>query len=104
MPTDAAKSEEFYQRTAQELQKQSRARAAVWLAKQGRGEKRKPADCTKRAEHFVTGYTKTGAKGKTVKCHFRKREKTRGNARKQELHKNKMILFAKSLDETARIC
>jgi hypothetical protein len=49
MPTAAAKSEEFYQSTAQELQKQSRTRAAVWLAKQGRGENRKPADCTKRA-------------------------------------------------------
>ena len=73
MPTAAAKSEEFYQSTAQELQKQSRARAAVWLAKQGRGENRKPADCTKRAEHFAAGYTKTGAKGKTVKCRLRKR-------------------------------
>jgi hypothetical protein len=73
MPTAAAKSEEFYQSTAQELQKQSCARAAVWLAKQGRGENRKPADCTKRAEHFAAGYTKTSAKGKTVKCRLRKR-------------------------------
>ena len=42
-------------------------------AKQGRGENRKLADCTKRAEHFAAGYTKTGAKGKTVKCRLRKR-------------------------------
>jgi hypothetical protein len=38
MPTAAAKSEEFYQSTAQGLQKQSRARAAVWLQSRA-GEK-----------------------------------------------------------------
>jgi predicted transposase YdaD len=81
MPTAAAKSEEFYQSTAQELQKRSRARAAVWLAKQGRGRKPETSRLHKAGRTLCCRVHKNRCKRQNSKMPF---TKTLENKRKHK--------------------